>query len=475
MTTDDLYQLPIEGKTGIAVERTDSEARIRLECRSLESGNPEKSFEFKRANAGFRDQMLSVLVKLLAGGLLWVTILSVQAAQAAASTVAFKDIAVSIDDISPRLESLRVGANLPALAAAVWQNGQTKAIGTAGFRQYGSKVPVTRADPWHLGSCTKAMTAVLVAVLVDRGTIHFDDTISDLFAGDPIHPGYAPITVRQLLTHTGGAPHDLPPDIWQDLWTNSTPNARTLAVSKLLSRPPEAKPGAFVYSNAGYMVLGAALERLTGKHWEELITKEIFIPLGMTSAGFGAPGSPNQLNAPRGHRVISQGVAPIPVTPGEKSDNPAALGPAGTVHCFLADWGKFLTLVLQGARHERTRLLSQSTFTKPLEPSGVSAYAGGWNVLKRPWAGGDGTALTQAGSNTMWFATAWLAPSKNVCFAVVTNSGDEVARKTAEQAMRGQLLQEKRDMNSKCVCENAFARMAGLSTHYLMRRNGIIE
>ena len=57
-------------------------------------------------------------------------------------------------------------------------------------------------------------------------------------------------------------------------------------------------------------------------------------------------------------------------------------------------------------------------------------YAGGWLTVSRSWAGG--TALTHSGSNTFWYATAWLAPAKNTVFAVVTNRGDNVAQKAVD-------------------------------------------
>ena len=98
------------------------------------------------------------------------------------------------------------------------------------------------------------------------------------------------------------------------------------------------------------------MEKKTGKSWEDLMTKEIFQPLGMTTAGFLAPGSPNDVNQPWGHTDVSgQRVA-------NKGDNPAALGPAGTVHASLADWAKFARLHLDGS--EGSLSLSASALTR---------------------------------------------------------------------------------------------------------------
>jgi D-alanyl-D-alanine carboxypeptidase len=156
-----------------------------------------------------------------------------------------------------------------------------------------------------------------------------------------------------------------------------------------------------------------------GGGWEQLIQEELFTPLGMASCGFGAPGSAGALDQPWGHDVTT------PVSPGPLADNPPSLGPAGTVHCSLVDWGKFLAVHLHGARNETVPLVSQATLTELQTPPAGGDYACGWGVVDRPWAGG--TALTHTGSNTYWLATAWLAPAKNTTLAVVTNRGDDVA------------------------------------------------
>lgn len=90
-------------------------------------------------------------------------------------------------------------AELPALAATVRRGPALIAIGATGVRKVGAETPATTADRWHLGSNTKAMTATLVGIHVDRGEIGFEDTIAELFAGEEIDPAYQAVTVEQLL------------------------------------------------------------------------------------------------------------------------------------------------------------------------------------------------------------------------------------------------------------------------------------
>ena len=71
------------------------------------------------------------------------------------------------DDISAFLEPLRAKFDLPALAVAVLKTGKLEAIGAVGVRKFGANAPVTLDDRFHLGSCTKAITATLIAKLVE--------------------------------------------------------------------------------------------------------------------------------------------------------------------------------------------------------------------------------------------------------------------------------------------------------------------
>ena len=350
------------------------------------------------------------------------------------------DAATPVDDISSLLEPVRSANGLPALAGAVWKGGTLVAEGVTGVRKQGDPTPATISDQWHLGSDTKAMTATLIGIYVDKGVIHFDDTIATLFAGETIDPGYSAVTIVELLQHRGGAPGTMPADIWSQMWTDgAATDARSKAVLALISRPPAQAPGTYVYANAGYMIAGHALERLTGKTWENMIQADLFGPLGMPSCAFGAPGTAGNVDEPWGHDVPSAGATPVPIEPGPLADNPPSMGPAGTVHCALADWGKFLNLHLAAARGEATSLVSQATMQTLQTPPPGGDYACGWIIANRAWAGGN--ALTHSGSNTYWFATAWLAPAKNTVFAVVTNRGDDVASTAVDSAF-GPLIQK---------------------------------
>jgi len=337
------------------------------------------------------------------------------------------------------LEPIREANGLPALAAAVVKGGQTVAVGAVGVRKAGSPQRVTTDDKWHIGSCTKSMTAVLAAMLVEDGTLRWDVTLAEMFPelAPQMQAGWRDVTLEQLLAHHGGAPGDLDADgLWGRLWQRVDQPPRTqreyLTRELLTKHKPVAPPGTkYIYSNAGYAIIGHAIEEALDRPWEDLLRERLFVPLGMTSAGFGAPASVDAVDQPWGHTAVDAG-AFEPVAPGLHADNPAAIGPGGTVHCRIGDLARYAAWQLAGARGAGT-LLHPETFERLHVPfSSDSEYAFGWVATQRSWGGG--TVLTHAGSNTMFYAVIWIAPKKDFAVVVCTNAGGPVAEKATDTA-----------------------------------------
>ena len=100
--------------------------------------------------------------------------------------------------------------DLPDIAAAVVKNGKVVSAGAVGTRKAGAMIPVTINDRFHLGSDTKAMTALLAAILVEGGKLRCDTTPAGVFPelADKMDPRFRRITLEQLLSHTSGIPTD---------------------------------------------------------------------------------------------------------------------------------------------------------------------------------------------------------------------------------------------------------------------------
>lgn len=288
----------------------------------------------------------------------------------------------------------------------------------------GDPTPVTTNDLFHIGSCTKSMTATLAAMLIEENKLRWDTTIAEIFPElkGKMDPQYEAVTVEQLLHHRGGVPTSPPSAAWKRAWEeHGTPTEqRREFIEAVLSRPPEAAPGTkMIYSNQGYAIVGAMLGKVTGQDYETLLTEKLFKPLHMDSAGFGAPGTADKVDQPWGHsRKL---IITLPL----QSDNPPAITPAGRVHCSLDDLARYAMFHLQ--RNATNGLLKTETLSRLHAPTEGGDYACGWVVLKRGWAGG--TALMHNGSNTMWYLVMWLAPEKNFAVVAATN----IAGPDAEQ------------------------------------------
>jgi CubicO group peptidase (beta-lactamase class C family) len=284
------------------------------------------------------------------------------------------------------------------------------------------------------------MTATLAAKLVDEGRIRWDSTVGDVLGStEGLLPEWRGVTLEQLLQHRSGAPETPPADLWATAWKQAgTPaQQRGAFVQGLLSRSLQAPPGSkFLYSNQGYTIAGTMLERVTGTPWERLITDRVFKPLGMKSAGFGAPGSPGKADQPLGHRGQT---SLTPVEIGPAADNPPAIGPAGIVHCSISDLARYAGWHATGTVPSSPGLsLKPETFARLHQPANGGDYAMGWGVTKRDWAGG--TALTHNGSNTMWFTVIWVSPAKHAAFVAATNAASESAPGACDAAV-SQLIQ----------------------------------
>ena len=186
----------------------------------------------------------------------------------------------------------------------------------------------------------------------------------------------------------------------------------------------------YVYSNQGYAIAGVMLEKASGSTWEDLMQTMLFDPLGMTTAGFGAPASVGAVDQPWGHSGGAMGLRPV--SPGPRADNPLAISPAGVVHASLGDLAKYAAFHMAGERGE-SDLLSAESFKKlHTVAEGNEDYALGWVVLKRSWA--NGRALMHNGSNTMFYVVLWMAPEKNCAVMVATNVGSSSGFKGCDEA-----------------------------------------
>jgi CubicO group peptidase (beta-lactamase class C family) len=331
------------------------------------------------------------------------------------------------DDPTQAIETIRKKYKLPALAVVVVKDGAICDRIAVGVRKTGDPTPITTNDVFHIGSCTKSMTATLAGMFIDEGKLRWDTTIADVFPElkGKMDKQYENVTVEQLLTHRGGVPEAPPSAAWKKAWKEEgTPmEQRREFIEAVLSKPPAVKPGTkMIYSNQGFVIVGAMLEKITGTAWETLITERLFKPLHMDTAGFGPPGTIGEVDQPWGHVRALFMNAPIQL------DNPPAAGPAGRVHCSLDDFARYSIFQMEN----QPALLRAETFDKLHTAPAGSDYACGWVVMQRSWAGGK--ALWHNGSNKTFYFQVWLAPKKKLAIITATNTGADNAFDACDDA-----------------------------------------
>src|SRR5579862_2205718 len=196
---------------------------------------------------------------------------------AVASASAQGEVPPSILDVD-QLLSQSFPSNAPGAAVLIAQNGEIRLRKGYGLANLELGTPVDPADVFHLCSVTKQFTAVAILQLVQAGKLQLDD---DLGAYVPDFPTTGKkVTLAQLLGHTSGIPNAYPEE-WRKTWTQE--KSVTQVLDLVRGKPLDFSPGSdWKYSNAGYALLGAVIEKVSGQSYADYLQSHIFTPAGMT-------------------------------------------------------------------------------------------------------------------------------------------------------------------------------------------------
>jgi D-alanyl-D-alanine carboxypeptidase len=186
---------------------------------------------------------------------------------------------VKVDDF---VQSELKRQNIPGLALVVQQDGKVIYAKGYGYANLDQAMPATADQRFQIGSISKQFSAAAVMLLVEDGKMALDDKIGRYLGAVP--PEWDAITVRHLLTHTSGLPHDLDPALEAVARTHGAYTTEEI-IAILKGYKPVTTPGAaYAYSNTGYLLMGVIIEKVTGSFYGDIIQNRIFKPLGMTTA-----------------------------------------------------------------------------------------------------------------------------------------------------------------------------------------------
>lgn len=291
------------------------------------------------------------------------------AQQPAPPAAAVGPLGVRVDEYVSRLVPFGFSG-----AVLVAQDGKVALEKGYGLANREKHVPYAADTVSTIGSITKMFTAAAILKLEVQGRLHVEDPIAKYLPDVP--PDKAAITIHQLLTHTGGLRADYG-------GRDSDPISRDELVKLVLTTPLVSAPGArFEYSNEGYSLLGAIVERVSEQRYEQYLRENILKPAGMLDTGYVLP----SWNADRlAHGYMEGRDWGTMPEKGWREDGPGwYLKANGGLHSTVGDLYKWHLALDRSAVLSAT---AREKYTKPYVAEGPRArsfYAYGWAVFTTP-------------------------------------------------------------------------------------------
>lgn len=371
----------------------------------------------------------------------------VAAAAFAASPSAHPDIDAAIDAAIARYD-------LPGIAVGVIENGEVVHVRTVGVLVADEPAPVTRRTLFKVASNTKSMTTTLLARLVDRGALHWDDPVVRHLPRFRMHEPWVTreMQVRDLLIHNSGLPAGA-----GDLMLWPEPNAYTRAdVLRGLAhlKPAYSFRSRYAYDSVLYIVAGEVAAAAGGAPYDELVRREVFGPLGMSRCRVGEWRRDAVGNVAQPHmRVGGRNVA-------IRRDGPvvraSTMEAAGGVRCSLDDMLAWMRYWLAPAPAPAPAPASASPAAQPFlsteqraalwtphTPMPVSqrmrdwndthfyAYGYGWRLQDI-----DGElSVSHTGTLAGMYSIVHLLPDRHAGFAILINGEADEARSVLNQVL----------------------------------------
>ncbi len=286
-------------------------------------------------------------------------------------------------------------------------------------REWG--IPNTPETKFRLGSITKQFTAMLVLQLAAEGRLRLDGTISDYLPYYRKDTG-SRVTLHHLLTHTSGIPSYTNRE-WMERGLFRHPHAVKEHVEKFCSGDLEFEPGStFKYSNSGYFILGAILEAVSGKTYEQLLKEKILDPLGMKDTGYDHQETV-LLKRAAGYVKTGRGYQNAPFV---DMSNPYAAGALYSTVGDLYRWDRALY----------TNELLPQQWRKTYFTPFLNHYGYGWIILDLPM-GGTRRRVVQHGGRIFGFSSwiqRWVDEEHLIVLLDNTGSGKlgEISRRISE-------------------------------------------
>jgi D-alanyl-D-alanine carboxypeptidase len=312
-------------------------------------------------------------------------------------------LAASIDSI---VQAEVLARGVSSVQIVITRGDETLVDRAWGVADAAAQRPADASTTYRLGSMSKQFTAALLLKLVDQGRLSLSDPIGRYLAG--LKPEWNGLTIEQFLNHTSGVPRDFRE---MSRVGENLPADSLIALAARSTAPTAPAGTTFIYSNTGYMLLGALVETLYGKPYAVVLRDEIARPLGLASLGWCGDTEAAESAAKGYHRAPDGTAGAAPYIHPSQMLAGGVCSNAGDI----ARWNR----ALHGGR-----VLSAASYTAMTTPRGVAAsrsvpYGFGMYVRATP---GGGTVIVTDGATPGYANENVWYPAESLSVTMLTNT-----------------------------------------------------
>jgi CubicO group peptidase (beta-lactamase class C family) len=330
--------------------------------------------------------------------------------------------------IDAYVEKVMSTFQVPGVAVTIVKDGKVVLAKGYGVKKLGAADKVDGQTLFAIASNSKVFTATALGLLVEEGKVEWDAPVIRYLPWFRLSDPYVTkeLTIRDLLVHRSGLGLGAGDLLW---WPPSTYNREEIA-RRLQHIPLETSfRSAYAYDNVLYLVAGLVIEKVSGKSWEDFITRRILEPVGMSGSEPGHSDIEKAANAATPHAEVEGKVRPVaPFT----SDN---TNPAGGVVTNARDIAKWMQVNLDSGRISQDRRLYHPSLTSELQAVVTPLRAGPAPAALAPLGAnfrGYGLGLflsdyrglkfvTHTGGLPGFVSKVTLIPEKRLGVAILTN------------------------------------------------------
>lgn len=331
----------------------------------------------------------------------------------------------SIAEIEKLTAELMDEGDIPGLSLVIIRPNQPVYIRSFGYADLEKKIPVTPQTRFEICSLTKAFTALAAVKLEQDGLLKLDAHIADYFPGfHGVHEGKSySITIRQALNHTSGVPANTLSLIPEGNADNALPEIVKNLNGVELNEPPGVE---FEYANTNYDLVGAVIEKVSGKRFEDYLKESVFIPLGMTRTQIGLNPGWQAPEKAKGYKIGFYDE--------REFDAPFFRGnaPAGYISSSAEDMGKWLQFQM-GLTDSPLYSLAQKTHIPDrnvMPRRNFASYGLGWNIHSYA-----GVMLEHGGMNPNYSSYISFRPDEKMGIVLLSNSNSEFTANTGRMLL----------------------------------------